>query len=243
MMRFDPHSLTEYHSIKKRIVHKQLHVDMQLAMFNNPTHNVDRRHYIIGDFFELLTVMIFGGKRRDWEPSARFCPDVTNGMTLMESKAVAWNSELRLQQYQVDRYNEEFRGVNYIIYKYMIARPMSAIGGSAMDVYFEHLSKKVGFCIVMPLTLIKLLVREGNGRYQGFSFECPEPITRISSTFLKLMMVRPGASLHEGFGVRTSVFRYNKRFLPGGLVMCGHEIEPFPILIIKDRKELEAYEL
>ena len=234
MLRFKPNSLIEYHSIKKRVSYKQLHCNIQTSLFEQSIQRIDHRRYLIGDFFEFLTIIIFGGKRNAWNENDETHPDVVNNFKIYESKSIAWNSELKITQYQVDKYNNEFKNVYYVVYKYMIDNPMKIIGGLSIDKYFKCLSKNVGFCIVFPLKLINLLLESTNGKYQSY-YNYPEPTIRISSTFLKLLLISPEPTLQEGFWIKTSNFRFRKRFLPDNIYLNENKINPFPILLIEER--------
>lgn len=234
MIKFDPQDLTAYQSVRKRIVTSSVLSDRtQLSLFSYPHQRRDNRRYLIGDYYELLTTAIFGGNRRDWHDMIQ--PDVSNGFVLYEVKSLSWNAELKLAEAQADKYNREFKAVYYVVYKYTLRHPMATLGGLNHERYFDILSKNTGFCIKMPLNLVNMLIESGSDNLYKYFCDFHGPITRISSSFIKLLLIDPGAALRNCFHVPSGEFRFTKRCLPDGVSIDGFPVKPFPILLIDSR--------
>jgi len=235
------------------VVDKSPSYPIQRDLFENlPTDRINYGYRKrIGDFYEILTTAIFGGRwigtrnasqRRD----ELFQPDVVSKDKIIESKSVCWSENLKLVDFQIDQYllqqcdsfYQQSSPIFFAIYKYKVKNPLvqfKQIKNNALEEIVKTLSEETAFMIFLPFSIISPLHNPTihnhfNSRYENGKFD---PLTRFKTSGIKKMLFSPEEVIKE-YGLNPEDYLIIRTCLPEGIKMNNFLIKPFPILFIED---------
>ena len=252
--KFDPLSLERYmdsEPLKIQDTNPEYPIQKELFEYNEEGINFGYRMRI-GAFYEILSKAIFGGRwlgnrNASQNGTEIFQPDVVNSEIIMESKSVSWGESLKLTDFQTDRYLlqqcENFylnpRQIFFSIYKYKLRHPLTCfkeIKGNKLEGIVSLLSRETGYMLFLPFSVISTIHNpetqsKFKSRYEGDKYD---PLTRFSAKGIKRMLLSPGEVL-ESFSLSLNDYEITRTRFPGGIKMNKYSVQPFPVLLIKDK--------
>lgn len=254
-IKFDPCDLIEYMGPKPiKVVKPNMSYPIQGELFESTFHGKGQINYgfrkRIGDFYEILTAGIYGGR---WvgtlnispEENGLFQPDVITENKIIESKSVCWKETLKLTDYQVDKYlleqcNNNQNKIFFAVYKYKLRNPLiyfKAFKKNVLEKIVETLSSETAFMMFLPFSVVynlhdpSLVNPEYKSRYENEHWDI---LSRFNSTGIKKMLQFPEEVL-TSYNLNPKDYSIIKTRLPEGVTMNQYPVKSFPILFIEDK--------
>ena len=204
----------------------------------------------LGSFFHVVDKGIHGGKIKDTKLILNegglniVTPDVVDfeKEEVRDSKGVSCGREVKLFDWQVPKYamlqKSSFFNlprISYDIFRHGIRRLESELLGESEEVLLGRLSSEVMYSISVPFSIIFELWKKGNSRQD---IQRHETYTRFNSSMINALLLDPEEAM-ESFGLSREDYSFERRKFPEGATMDGHEINSFPVLIIRDSNHSE----
>lgn len=200
-------------------------------------------HVEMGLFYELLTVVLFGGKLIDAikESACELCfgsnkPDVVSEKRKVcyESKANRSGHQLNILKSQFDRYcltqllHQDYK-INYCIYRHT-TKNIKSYQGSRMELFSELATTTTKALLVLPLQVIWDMFHCEKFKY--YKNEAWGECRRIPSTFINSLIRNPYPGL-EHIANDDNLYRYKSELKKSPVVKIdGFEVVQFPVRII-----------
>jgi len=264
-IRFDPSDLVDYMGPKPiKVFNKNLEYPIQEKLFELLSRNPWQVDYgfrtRIGNFYEILTTGIFGGRwvgtqNASQNENETFQPDVITQDKIIESKSVCWKETLKLTDFQIDKYlvhqcdGSKPNKIFFAVYKYKLRNPLiyfKQFKKNVLEEMVKTLSQETAFMMFLPFSVVSnlhnpdLANSEFKSRYEKGNFD---PISRFNSTGIKRMLQFPEEVL-ESYSLNPDDYLIKKTRFPREVKMNQYAIKPFPILFIEDKnhkKWLETF--
>lgn len=216
-----------------------------------------RSRVSIGNFYENLTLCIFGGKHhireKIVEDAFLICePDSTNHNEEIhfESKGVSIRGDCKLYDHQTQKYFLLQLGkgaykspvIIYAIYLHDCIGITNKTDGNLEKVISE-LSKSNKLMLILPFSIIWEIHRNGNYRsfYRVFGSEkcSTEYMTRFRPKEMYKFMLDPEQSIKD-FNLNPEDYIIVKRKLPEGMKINKTIVKDFPILYVQDKNHSKS---
>ncbi|MDP2628735.1 MAG: hypothetical protein Q8P15_02460 [Nanoarchaeota archaeon] len=262
---FDPQSLKEYMDSKPfKVFNKKSFFPIQKSFFEECGEAINYGYRkTIGDFYEILSYAIFGGKwqgnsdNSENENGNAFKPDIINSdkKIIIESKAVCWRESCKFTDYQMGRYLLQqcdsffmkHHKIFFSIYKYKLREPLNYFKEFKEDVLeniVRTLSENTGYSLFFPFSVAHAIHNpKTNGIYKSrYERKRWDPITRLTATGIKKMFLDPEEFL-EKIGLSPERYNITRTKTPKGMKMNQYEIPEFPILYIEDKNYKKWFEV
>jgi hypothetical protein len=220
----------------------------------------------LGTYFEILAQGMYGGKLYHNEilsPQIMLFtgteeviqPDLTLGEgKYKEVKSVERVEPLKLYNKQMRKYLSIVKnGVNcngnnisppeldFEIFRHGVGKLFKNFRTKSLDELVEKLSLNMRFMLSLPPQIVFLIYQDSpyTSKYGGGPTH--PPCSKFSSPGINSLLAYPSETLAQ-LGLNPEDFMIRKRRFPEGVTMNGFEINPFPILMIKDRNYEEWLE-
>lgn len=200
----------------------------------------------IGYFFELLAQGMYGGKGNEsklfFKKMGEDCvsPDLVdfNLGIVREAKATSLGKAINLLDQQIARYASlqkaeiiENPQIYFDIFRHGIKDVEKKHINKGVDYLISELSSQVLYSISLPFSIVFTLWEKGKSRKETAKYP---PCTIFHSSNINSFLLSPKKTL-ENLGFSTTNFIFKKAKFPTGVTINKQEINPFPILLIKDK--------
>lgn len=230
---------------------KSVKAEVQKTLFGNG--NKRRAHILMGTFYELMSIVLYGGKLADGffldkktdenekngnHLSGMIKPDVLNAIIklMIESKAVRSGHQFIILDEQIDRYKlyqsmfPEFK-IYYTIWRHSLRNIKTY--SQDHETLFKELCQKTVCCLVFPLRVI--LNMHQCKEFMRYESENWYYCTRVNSGFLNLPFSNQ-EKFFEVLQLPSDQFDISFYKLPLDISVCGFNISSFPVAVVKDLK-------
>lgn len=202
----------------------------------------------VGRFFEILGHGIYGGKIGEFfefsennDRNHRSEPDITHSKTnlLREVKAVQTGSRLMLVDEQIRKYfllqTEHKYQVTFEIFRYNVQHLSKIFDENGLEGLVDQLAKRTRAMISIPFSVIYKIHQEEENtfirRYRDNEFA---DSTEFSGGGLQGLLEKPEETFKE-LNINPEFFEFRKKIFPNDVTINCTAIEPFPVLIIKEK--------
>lgn len=214
----------------------------------------------LGHYYELLSKSIFGGelkKQYDLDENGKVLevksePDLTinnknKTLSLIEVKSIAPGQALKLLDNQIAKYVSLQTGnyfsksleINFNIFRHGISKVQSKYSSRPLDELVYDLAKTTKFLISLPFSVIFEIYKTNDvfigSRYEGRFYD---NLTRFNSSRINDLIANPEQTL-EKMKINLENLIIQKSKFPNSVFINNIKIEPFPALVVLDKRSLE----
>lgn len=225
---------------------------------NDPSYGLRVR---LGYYFELLTQGIYGGRLKGCQQLddangsnlsdhniVTSEPDVISDEKnyLRESKAVSPGGDLKIDDRQLAKYTCLQLGgylpapprITFEIFRHGVRQLISNFREKPLEDLVDVLSTSTRFMLSLPLSIVVAVHKSGEdhfskytSRYKGDKWGHN---SKLLSSGLNAIIAYPKETLSQ-FGLNPEDYNIWKLKFPKGIKANTKEIEPFPILLVRDK--------
>ncbi len=229
-----------------RSVELKKHGQLKLP-FENPAYHYMNSHVMMGVFYELLTMGLFGGRLYDSVKSSAkdhyrgwIQPDVLNeeDSETIESKGCRIGHQLYLQEHQIKKYHMfqilyPEQKIYYAIWRHSFRGIMNC--GLGAPELFSELSKVTRAGMLLPFSII-MRIYETDNKDKGVTYYDNRVFgngAKVSSTLLNNFLFKPREIITD-LGLEPDRFEMDRRLTPVDFRIEGNKVVGFPFIIIED---------
>jgi hypothetical protein len=207
----------------------------------------------LGFFFEILCQGIYGGKLKHREPLTSqlnlftggeevICPDLLCGKgKYKEVKGVAKGQTLKLLDKQMKKYssmlangdNSHHTEIRFEIFRHGVLNLLSTFRKKPLEELVGAISSNTKFMLSIP-PQIAFSIYDGGPYTSKYTGDRWDRCSQFLSNGINSLLAYPDETLTQ-LGVNPKDFKIRKMRFPAGVKMNNFEINPFPILVIKDK--------
>jgi len=221
-------------------------------------HNMNSRS---GAFYELLSHQIFGGTlmgSRSMSGFDGFKPDIVDYKMgiIREVKSHKWGDSLKLTDHKIGKYAimqayrfflpenlkellKDFQ-IFFDCFKHNLTTPSQFFLQKTKNKYnlfldiFNTLSQETSFLLSLPFSIIWKIHNLSSSKYDGDMFDS---LSRFTSPLMQDLLTAPHKTLEDQLKLNPDDYRVKQTRIPKTMQICGRDIKPFPVLLIKHRSK------
>lgn len=218
---------------------KKIHLPIQLDLFAKDYSK--RSHITMGLFYELMCIILFGGKLADHLEIKNGLDNITikpdifspNRKKIIESKAMRSEHQLLLLDDQIERYNicqylyPDYK-IHFVIWRHSLRNIRSY--SSSLEKLIDDLCKNTLCCIILPFSIITAIHKSLN--FQRYEEDKWDNLTKINSDFINQIFIDQNLFFAR-IPIERNGFEVEYYNMPN-IYFNENKIKSFPVVWIRD---------